>query len=443
MDFAEQTHRRLLIAVGLVVAVTGAGLVWLWPAAGELPDAPEGGSELIDGTIRSVTFEQQEPDPVIGESGRVAIIDVQLTSGEERGEIVTIEAPVEGYPPIDVGDEVQLSSTELPDTGTEYFIVDFQRLDALLWLAALFVAAVLLVSRWHGLRSLIGLGLSLLIITKFVVPSILAGNSPFLVALFGALAVMVVTLYLSHGVNEMTTAAVVGTAAALGLTVLLGVVFIEQGELTGFSSEEANLARFAVEGLDLRGLVLAGLIIAALGVLDDVTVSQSSTVFALHDADPTQSWRQLFGRAMIVGRDHIASTVNTLFLAYAGASIALLVLFATGGLGIGEIVNSEIFAEEAVKTLVGSLGLIAAVPFTTALAATVAVRRPPDAPPVRGLHAHGADEGTVPDGGPEDEEEPDDDQSYAAWLRYLRTGMREEADHLDPQERRSQEEEGR
>ena len=424
----------------MIVAVTVVGLVWLWPRAGELPDVPDDPGTLVEGTIREVAYEEREPDPVIGESGRIAIVAVELTSGPERGEIVRIEAPVEGYPEFNIGDEVELSTTELPDRGTEYYIVDFQRLGALFWLAALFIGAVLLVSRWQGLRSLVGLGLSLAIITKFVVPSILAGNSPFLVALFGALAVMVVTLYLSHGVNEMTTAAVVGTAAALGVTVFLGVVFIEQAELTGFSSEEANLARFAVEGLDLRGLVLAGLIIAALGVLDDVTVSQSSTVFALHDTDRTLSWRQLFGRAMRVGRDHIASTVNTLFLAYAGAAIALLVLFATGGLAVGDIVNSEVFAEEAVKTLVGSLGLITAVPFTTALAATVAVRRPHDAPPVAAAHHHdhgpspaapasrsdtsapGADELTGAASG------EDDDEAYDAWLRYLREGRREASD---------------
>jgi uncharacterized membrane protein len=171
--------------------------------------------------------------------------------------------------------------------------------------------------------------------------------------------------------------------------VLLGMLFIEQGKVTGFASEEAALARFAVEGLDLQGLVLAGLIIAALGVLDDVTVSQASTVFAIHDADRTQSWRLLFTRGMKVGRDHMVSVVNTLILVYAGASLALLVLFSTGGLPMMEIVNSEIVAEEIIKTLVGSLGLISAVPLTTGLAAIVATHRAPDAPPVANLHAHG------------------------------------------------------
>jgi amino acid transporter len=172
----------------------------------------------------------------------------------------------------------------------------------------------------------------------------------------------------------------------------VALLVIDRGHITGFGSEEAVLARFAVAGLDLQGLVLAGLIIATLGVLDDVTISQASTVFALHDTDPRLGWPALFARAMKVGRDHIASVVNTLFLAYAGASLALLVLFSTGGLPVAQILNAEVLAEEIVKTVVGSLGLIAAVPLTTALAAAVAVRRPAGVGAPAGDrhgHAHG------------------------------------------------------
>jgi hypothetical protein len=186
-----------------------------------------------------------------------------------------------------------------------------------------------------------------------------------------------------------------------------------------------------VAGLDLKGLILAGLTIAALGVLDDVTVSQASTVFALHDTDRRLTWRQLVGRAMVVGRDHIASTVNTLFLAYAGASLALLVVFSTGGLPVGEVVNSEIMAGEIIKTVVGSLGIITAVPFTTALAATLAVRRPFDAPPVRGAHLHDHEPpagaaattvATVDDADWEDDETlSESERAHRAWVRYLRS----------------------
>lgn len=434
MDLAQRTTRRLLVTVGAIVLVTLAGLVLLWPSAAELPDVPPPPDELVDGTILRVELYEGEADPIAGLSGASARVDVELRSGPDAGETVTIDTPTDGYPTFRPGDEVKLSSSELAPGEREFYIVDFRRTPALGLLALLFVGLVLAVGRWHGARSLLGLGLSLLVVTRFIVPGILAGTSPALVALVGSLAVMLLTLYLAHGVNEMTTVAVVGTAAALAVTIAFGLVFIERAKLTGFSSEEANLARFAVEGLDLQGLVLAGLIIAALGVLDDVTVSQASTVFAIHEADPRQSFRQLFGRAMKVGRDHIASTVNTLFLAYAGASLALLVVFSTGGLGVGEIVNSEILAEEIVKTLVGSLGLVSAVPFTTALAATLAVRRPLGAPPLRGGHDHhhGPTAGAVAGGGAvgarADEVLSDDERAHRSWVNYLREGTREGGD---------------
>ncbi|MBW3659533.1 MAG: YibE/F family protein [Actinobacteria bacterium] len=430
MDLAQRTSRRLLAVVAAIVVVTVVGMAFLWPSAAELPAVPDAPDELIDATIRSVELYQDEPDAIAGLSGENARMEVEITSGAEAGATVTIETPTDGYPTFSAGDRVKLSSSELAPGEREYYIVDFQRTPALALLAALFIGLVLAVGRWHGARSLLGLGLSLLVVTRFIVPGILSGQSPALVALFGALAVMLVTLYLAHGVNEMTTVAVIGTAAALTVTIGFGMLFIERAKLTGFSSEEANLARFAVEGLDLKGLVLAGLIIAALGVLDDVTVTQASTVFAIHDADRRQTFGQLFGRAMKVGRDHIASTVNTLFLAYAGASLALLVVFSTGGLAVGEVVNAEILAEEIVKTLVGSLGLVSAVPFTTALAATVAVRRPLSAPPLGGthVHAHGPDgpvpiapaaPPTVP---PDEEDISDEDRAHRSWINYLREG---------------------
>jgi uncharacterized membrane protein len=245
-------------------------------------------------------------------------------------------------------------------------------------LLGLFVVAVLGVGRWHGLRSLLGLGCSLLVITKFVIPAILAGASPLAVALVGSFVVMLLTLYLCHGLNLKTTTALVGTAAALCLIAVLGVAFSELAKVTGLSSEEAQFVSLTVEGLNLRGLVLA------LGVLDDVTVSQASTVFAVHEADPEQGWATLFRRAMGVGRDHIASVVNTLVLAYAGASIPLLILFSTSGVAVSEIVNGEFVAQEVVKTLIGSIGLVAAVPLTTALAAGIATAAPrPPRPPRR------------------------------------------------------------
>jgi uncharacterized membrane protein len=420
VDLTTATHRRLLAVVAVIVVVTVAGLVLLWPSADALPDTGEPPEPLVSGRITAVEVTGVSDDPTFG-GGSLATVVVEVLEGPEEGRILELTADLTGYPEFGPGDGVELARTTGPDGTVDYFITDFPRLPTLVALVGMFIAAVLLVGRWHGLRSLVGLALSLLLVVRFIVPAILAGSHPPLVALVGALAVMVVTLYLAHGVNEMTTAAIVGTAGALTLTVLLGLLFIDLASITGFASEDAVFARQQVVGLDLQGLVLAGLIIAALGVLDDVTVSQASTVFALHDTDRRLPFTTLFARAMKVGRDHIASVVNTLFLAYAGASLPLLVVFSTGGLGTSEIVNSEVLAVEIVKTVVGSLGLIAAVPLTTALAALVAVRRPADAPnvPVH-VHAHGPDD--VPGRTPAASAEREDDDARAerAWARYLR-----------------------
>jgi uncharacterized membrane protein len=376
-DRTAHLHRWLLGVVAIVLAATVTGVVLLWPPSSALPRVPPLDADLVHAAeIVGVELAEGQPDPLTGAPTTTATITVELHDGPGRGEVHTL-APVslEVVPEPRTGDRVDVEGV-LVGGEAQYYLRDFRRLATLGWLVALFVLAVLAVGRWQGLRSLVGLALSLVIVVRFVVPAILVGNSPPVVAMVGAMAIMIVTLYLSHGFSAMTTSAVVGTAGALAATIGLALVVIDRGHITGFGSEEAVLARFAVAGLDLQGLVLAGLIIAALGVLDDVTISQASTVFALHDTDPRLSWRALFGRAMKVGRDHIASVVNTLFLAYAGASLALLVLFSTGGLPVEQILNSETLAEEIVKTVVGSLGLIAAVPLTTALAAAVAIQRP-------------------------------------------------------------------
>lgn len=435
-------HHRLLVGVAALAVLTAIGMVLLWPRAEQLPVQQGELEELVPAEVVAVRSIDREPDPVLGGSGELLIVTVEPRDGPDAGDRVDIEVVPEGYPDFAVGDTIELDRMQLPGEEDSYFIVDFRRLPTLGVLFGVFVLAVLVIGRWHGLRSLLGLGLSLLIVVRFIVPAILAGQSPPLVALVGSLAVMIVTLYLTHGVNEMTTSAVVGTGAALLLTIGLASVFVDRAKITGYASDDANLVRFAVEGLDLQGLVLAGLIIATLGVLDDVTISQASTVFALHDTDRGLTWRPLFLRAMKVGRDHIASVVNTLFLAYAGASLLLLVLFSTSGLPFAELVSSEIFAEEIVKIIIGSLGLIAAVPFTTALAASVAVARAPDAPRTGGGHTHVVDtpapmgpaaprSATRPpraaeptdDRGITDDLEPTDDpeeRARRAWARYLR-----------------------
>jgi uncharacterized membrane protein len=383
-------HRLLLAVVGVVLVATVVGLVALWPPASTLSGVPPFEQDQVHrAEVVWVELAEGDPDPLTGAPSTIATIMVQLEDGPARGEVHTL-APVslEVFPEPRMGDRVEVEGVGTGDDA-QFYLRDFRRLPTLAWLVVGFVLAVLAIGRWQGLRSLVGLALSLMLIVRFVVPAILAGSNPPVVAMVGAMAIMVVTLYLSHGFNAMTTSAVVGTAGALAATIAIAIVVIDRAHITGFGTEEAVLARFAVAGLDLRGLVLAGLIIAALGVLDDVTISQASTVFALHDTDPNLTWRALFTRAMKVGRDHIASVVNTLFLAYAGASLTLLVLFSTGGLPVAQILNAELLAEEIVKTVVGSLGLIAAVPLTTALAAAVAIQRPAGAGTRIRVHHHG------------------------------------------------------
>lgn len=366
--------RGLAAIVGVAAVGVLVGMAILWP--GDLAPAVDDQQELVRGRVLYVeVVEAADPGSVLSplDAGGLIVMDVEVLDGPETGRVLALDLPAEGYPEFRVGDVIDLLQASIPGQEDVWFVTDFRRLGALGWLGLVFVGGVLLVGRWRGLRSLIGLGLSLWIVVGFMLPAILVGTSPPLVALVGGTGIMLLTLYLAHGFTRMTTAAAVGTLGALVATVVVALVALDATRITGYSSEDAVYARFALGELDLQGIVLAGLLVAALGVLDDVTVSQASTVFALRDADPSQTFTQLFTRGMRVGRDHIASVINTLFLAYAGASLGLLVLFSTSGVPFLELVNTELVAVELVKTVVGSLGLLAAVPLTTAIAAASAV----------------------------------------------------------------------
>jgi uncharacterized membrane protein len=230
----DRTHQRLLIVVAVLLAGTLAAMAALWPRADQLPATePFTDDATVTGIIRSVDTFQGEPDPFMGSDGTMLSLEIELADGPEEGRVITLEVDPTGYPEFNVADRLVITPRLGPDDQMEYYISDFQRLPALAWLIALFVLAVLVIGRWHGLRSLLGLTLSLLIVVRFIVPAILVGRNPPLVALVGALAIMIVTLYLTHGVNEMTTSAVVGTATALAMTVAVALVFIERGKITG------------------------------------------------------------------------------------------------------------------------------------------------------------------------------------------------------------------
>ncbi len=367
------------IAVALALA-TVIGLVVLWPGHVGAPLA-----EGLNTTSESadVLAVQERVCPGFGDR-RCQVVTMRLTSGPDRGRTARLRLGATGLidPDVDPGDKIKVTETPdappgaLPQVGGEYALTDFERGRPMLVLVLIFVAVTLVFARLRGALSLAGLALSLAVVLFFVVPAILDGKPPLAVAVVGSLAVALITIPLAHGGGPKSIAALLGTAASLLLTALLASVFTEAAHLTGFSSDEASYLLLAGANVSLDGLLLAGMVIAALGVLDDVTVSQASTVIALRGANAALGFRELFARAMHVGRDHVSATVNTLVLAYVGASLPVLLLFSSADLGLGDALELEVVATEVVATLVGSIGLIAAVPLTTALAAALALSRP-------------------------------------------------------------------
>ncbi len=372
---SPHTRRTLALAVGACALATLVGLDVLWPRGPE----PEGGLDpeltvdYVDATVREVG--------TAACAGTLPTDDVtcdqaaaEVTSGPTEGETAVLEFPTiaESSPELEVGDEVVL--TYVPDSPPEfrYSFADFQRSTPLLALAVLFAVAVVVLGRLQGVRALVGLAVSLGVILAFLLPALLGGASPLAVALAGASVIAFGALYLTHGFNPRTTVALLGTLASLVLTVGLAVAFVSLAELTGLADEDATFLQLSAGQVDLRGLLLAGIVIGTLGVLDDVTVTQVSAVGEIHAADPSAPPRRTYASALRVGRDHIASTVNTLVLAYVGAALPLLILLSTQSQrSFSQVLTSEVVAVEIVRTLVGSIGLVASVPITTALAVAV------------------------------------------------------------------------
>jgi uncharacterized membrane protein len=303
-------------------------------------------------------------------------LSFQLTGGPDRGEYRTIEfADAPNKPELSVGDRVILNHIPNAARGFDYSYADRQRRSVLVWLTALFAIAVIVLGRWRGIGALVGLGVSIFVILEFVVPAMLQGNSPPLVAIIGASAIAFLALYLANGVQTMTTVALLATLASLAITVALATAFTELAHFTGAVDEDALILKLGASSIDLKGLVLAGMVLGALGALDDVTVTQASTVAELRSVDRAASRRQLYRSGLRVGRDHVASAVNTLALAYSGAALPILILFSISARSLGAVANGEIVATEIVSALVGSIGLVCAVPISTGLAALVATGR--------------------------------------------------------------------
>ena len=367
----------LVLVVGAAIA-TAVGVAALWPT-GE-------GIEAARASAAKIGLASDRFGATVGEirDGRCSYstaedpyycrqVTVVLDEGPAQGSVVALPelelAFVATVPSLAVGQRVILGYEPLTDY---YFYADTDRRTPLAWLSGLFAIFVIALSRWRGVFALVGMGGTLGVLLAFMAPSVLDGNDPLLVAVVAASAIAFVSLYLAHGFSPITTVALAGTLAALGLTLALSWAFFELADFTGLAGEEALILPFIAGGLDVASLILGGAVIGALGALDDVTVTQAALVAELHDRNPRLSVRELVVSGIRVGREHIASTVNTLLLAYAGAGIPLLLLFAVSNQSLVMVANSELIALEMVRTLCGSMGLVAAVPITTILAALVA-----------------------------------------------------------------------
>lgn len=344
-------------------------LFWLFlpsPSYAQTPPPSPVETTYTRGKVESVTKPELTNDLYVQEvhikpEGEDSSITIENTYPKDAA----------GFREIQQSDEIVLSKSILSDGTTSFSIMDRYRLTPLLWISAIFFLIVVLAAGKKGLGAIIGLGISFAVILLYIVPQILDGSDPLLIAISGSLFIMAVTIYLAHGFSQKTTIAVVSTFLSLVITGLLAVFMVNLLNLQGLGTEDAYLLQFSNVVINLKGLLLGGIIIGTLGVLDDITTAQTSTIFEIAKANEKLGVKELFFRGYTVGKEHITSLVNTLVLAYAGASLPIFLFFVLNPLNRPwwMILNSELVVEEIVRTLAGSIGLILAVPITTLLAA--------------------------------------------------------------------------
>jgi uncharacterized membrane protein len=357
---------------------TVVGLVVLWPGHREYPVpvqfAGPGGAQpqFVTGSVDAV-----ENGPCRGDRRAVCqTASVRLAGGPDAGTYTTLEFGAgPGGVRLQTGERVRLAVTADPASGAPvYAFVDILRGVPLGLVAGLFVLVVVLVARWRGLAALLGLGVAYGVLIWFVLPALLAGRPPLAVGLVGGSAILFAVLYLAHGPSARTSTALLGTLLSLALAGALAAVFTAGTHLTGLSSDVVVALQTAAPQVSFPGLVLCGVVVGALGVLNDVTVTQASAVWELHAADPVAGARRLFSSAMRIGRDHIASSVYTLVLAYAGSALPLLLLVDLSRQPAGMVLTGDEVAAELLRGLIGATALVASVPITTALAAHLVTR---------------------------------------------------------------------
>ena len=285
---------------------------------------------------------------------------------------LALNMEIMGQKAYQVGDKV-LVTPNTDESGQEtFFITDYVRAGKLYFIIFFFFLIVMAIARRQGLKAIAGLLATFVVLMKFIVPRILAGSDPIFISIVGSLIILTITIYLVHGFNAKSSAAILGTLFSLVATGILAIIFTNLTRLTGFAQEESMfLINIGARALNIKGLLLAGMIIGALGVLDDIAVSQASIAEQIQKANPELPTGEIYKRAMKVGMDHVSSIVNTLVLAYAGASLPILILFTVNsvdGLTFSQAINNEAVATEIVRTVAGSVGLILAVPITTFIA---------------------------------------------------------------------------
>jgi uncharacterized membrane protein len=383
--FWRERDRRSPLVVGMVAAVvvlaigTAVGLVLLWPH-GKVGGNPKLGILQTEGAVVRDVRRIACPGPAAQACRRVTVM---LSSG--RPSAFTIFGQ-QNTLALSIGDHIRVYATGAPK-GDRYSFSDFDRRSTMLWFAIGFVVLLLLSARLRGIRALLGLVASLVVVVEFVIPAILHGHAPVLVAVVGAFAVMLLTMPLAYGLGPKMIAALLGTALSLLVAAGLADAAGSLAHLSGAASDEAVYLA-ATQSISLRGLLVAGMVIGALGVLVDLTVSQASTVVALRRANPGLGFGGLFREALDVGHDHISATVNTLVFAYAGASLPALLIFTIGRTSFTDAINGESVAAEVIAALVGSIGLILSMPLTTALAALLVERMNPESLSAAHAHAH-------------------------------------------------------
>ena len=374
MMYWEKLNQRsnlftLLIALALV-------LVFVFtlnkPPADEAPDMGYT-ADTVKAEVLSIA---EEGSVQMGDVTQTyQIINLRILEGQYEGQEFTTDYGRRYILPSDYllrpGEKILVSVAQMPDGNTFVHFVDFVRTNSLIILGLFFVLVCVLVSGWKGVRSLLGIGVSVLVIIYFIVPRILNGQNPIMISLLGSFFFLTVTQYLVYGWTLKTHITMAAISLAILFTGLMALFFVDLVRLNGMGDENAMYILTQYNQLNIKNLLIAGIMIGSLGILDDLVVGQTSAVIEIYRANPAMRFQQRFKRAMNVGRDHIAATVNTLVLAYLGASLSLFLLFSNSNVAFSTLMNFNYLAEEIVRSLVGTVGLFTAVPITTFIACWV------------------------------------------------------------------------